>query len=798
MTGTLSRFPRTALLLAGTCLTAVVFLTMPRTRIVDATNGPGRGETAGAWKNRTVGQTFVPFRNGLTAVRVETAPVPFPETPVEFRIRRVSASLDLRILRGPVRQFQTPEGNGLVFSFPPLTGIRNDPLLFTLVAPSASEDQAIPIRFEVAGNLYPSGERLENGKPRPDDLGFTTWIRGGIMESWKSRFLDGNAGQWLAGMLFVLLCGLILIDVLPAWRGISVRSPVRLRIALLTSVAVALLSTVPVHARLGFWAADESDWPELVSHLSAARQTLAAGEFPGWNPYICGGTPGLANPQTYFLSPTLLASLVFGEIVGPKVAFPLVIALGLFGTFLLAETLRLRGLPAFLPGIVFLLGGFATTHLADGQFLWLTLAWVPWVIAGFLRSLTNSRWWILLSAGFLILTFIEGRVYLVAYAALYLTLLALAFSVQQRRTRPLVNLLLIGALTVLGSAWKLFPTLAFLADREVSLPNTNGVPWRGLDEAFFRRDVTPGGTDDFGAVSLPRHEYAAYVGMVPVLLAALSLHRATRARAVPFLIAGGVFTFLATQDASASLLEYVPLLRELRNPSRMLSMVTFTVAMLSGFGLTVVLDLLQRIRSPRGFRFLVPAALTGFVLVNFLSVGWPQFAKLFSFSPRPQAFETAGFFQTNLPERQTANGYPAVAQGKGAKDFCPAVLRAYRPVHHVRAREDGGYRGEAYAEGNATVTLLRLTPNTVRLAVDAKAADTIVVNQQFDRGWSARPFMVKNHDTLLAVAVPPGRHVVSFRYRPPWILAGSLVTAVTLFALGILWYRGSRKRQTVW
>lgn len=794
MTATLARFPRTALLVAGTCLIAVLFLAMPHGRIVTVASGPGHDETTGVWKNRTVGQTFAPLRNGLTAVRLETVLVPSPETLVEFRIRRVSTPQDLRVLRGPVRQFQTPDGGGLLFSFPPLTDIRNETLLLTIAAPSAAENQAIPVRFEIASDHYPSGERFENGRARPGDLGLTFWVRGGLFESWAHRFLNGTAGQWMAGILLAVLSGLILLDAVPFWKGTSISPGARFRIALLSSIVVALLYTFPVYARLGFWAADESDWPELVSHLSAARQTLAAGEFPGWNPYMCGGTPHLANPQTYFLSPTFLASLIFGEVIGPKLAFTFAIAIGLFGAFLLTETVQIRGLSVFLPGMVFLLSGFTTTHLANGQFLWLTLAWVPWIVTGFLRSLTRSRWWALLSAVFLTLTFIEGRVYLVAYVALYLGVLALALSVQRRSGRPLLALLLVGILTVLGSAWKLFPTLAFLADQEISLPNTDGIPWRGLDEAFLRRDVTPGGTDTFGTVSIPRHEYAAYVGIIPVLLAGLSLHRATRARAVPFLVAGGIFIFLATQSATASFFEYVPVLRELRNPSRTLSMVTLSIAVLSGLGLTVVSTFLRRIRFPQGFRFIVPAALTGLVLVNFLSVGWPQFMKLFRFPPQPQAFDSAAFFQTNVPERQVANGYPAVAAGKGAKDFCPAVLRAYRPAHHVRAREDRDYRGEAYAEGNATVRLLRLTPNTVRLLVDAKTGDTVVVNQQFDRGWSATPFAVKSHETLLAIDVPPGSHVVSLHYRPPWILSGTLITLVTLLGLGVLWRYRSRKQ----
>ncbi|TSC64312.1 MAG: hypothetical protein G01um1014106_183 [Parcubacteria group bacterium Gr01-1014_106] len=765
-----------------------VFFITPRLHLVDASNSPGKDTTIPVWSGLTAHQTFRSTRTSLVALRVDTDPTALPDTRIEFRIRRAHGTDDLQFFQGPVHQFQSPDKQALIFTFPPLNTVRNETLLFSLSAPEAAKAYALPVRFEIAGGLYAAGERFENGRVRPGDLGFTAWVRAGRIESWKLRLREGTSGLWVAGAIVLIVIGLLLIDFLPAWRHLPSRTTPWTRIALLASVAIAVLYTLPVYARLGYWGTDEGDWPELVSHLSAARQTLAFGEFPGWNPYMCGGTPGFANPQTYFLSPTLLASMIAGEVVGPKLVVPLVLASGLFGFFLLARALHLRGIAALLPGMVFLLSGFTTTHLANGQFLWLTLAWVPWVMVGYLRSLDGSRWWTLLAAGSLTLIFVEGRVYLVAYVVLALCMLAVFLSLQQRRTRPLQQLVLVGALFIALGAWKLLPTLTFLADRELALSNTDGIPLSGLDEAFLRRDVTPSGTDVFGTVHLPRHEYAAYIGILPLFLAALSMLRNTRRRALPLLGMGGVFLFLATQSASASVLEYMPILRELRNPSRMLSMVVFSIALLSGLGLQT---LLRHVEARRSSWLWYTVALGCFVIIlaDLVLIGWSNFAHLFPRAPQPHTFIDTGFFQTKAPDVQAANGYPAVAAGKGARDFCPAVLRAYRPVHAVRVREDSNYRGEVYAENGASVRLLQQTPNSVRVAVDTDAPDTIVVNQQFDRGWSARPFPVENHGTLLAAPVPVGRHVVVFRYRPPGIMLGSLVSVATVVGLAAVWMR---------
>lgn len=553
------------------------------------------------------------------------------------------------------------------------------------------------------------------------------------------------------------------------------------------SVLLSLLATFPIYTRLGAWAADESDWPETISHLAATRLTIQSGSFPLWNPYICGGSPSLANPQSYYLTFALPLSFLVGDTVAAKLAITLGLALGFLGMLFLGRTLGLSGFPAALTAAVFTLSGFTTAHLANGQLLWLTLNWVPWIVAGYLRSLSSSRWWTLLSAGFLALTFTEGRVYLVAYVALFLTGLALILAIQQRRLRPLGYLLLAGFLTVGLSAWKLFPALAFLRDTEISLPNTDGFPLEALNEVFLRRDVTPNVDDLFsGGRQIARHEYAAYVGAIPLLLVPLSLLRRTRATALPFLLVGVFFLLLAMQRAETSPFEYLPFLRELRNPSRMVSMTVFSIAILSGLGLSNLTAGLARWRS---LVTIVPAAITIIVLADLLVLNVSTFRKVFVFPAATETYAEPHFFQSRLPERQPANGYPTIAAGKGAKDFCPVVLRAYRRSSTVRAREDANYRGEVFARGEARTELTTFSPNQLNLHVKTATDDLVLVNQTYDRGWSAGSFPVENADGLLAVRVPAGVHDLRLKYRPPGLLIGSLITLGTFALLALLWLR---------
>lgn len=82
--------------------------------------------------------------------------------------------------------------------------------------------------------------------------------------------------------------------------------------------------------------------------------------------------------------------------------------------------------------------------------------------------------------------------------------------------------------------------------------------------------------------------------------------------------------------------------------------------------------------------------------------------------------------------------------------------------------------------GHARLTSFRL--NRVVFDVTAKRPAVLVMNQAAFPGWSVRvdgeprPMLVAD-GALRAVAVPTGRHVVEFRYRPPLLATGAAVSA---------------------
>jgi len=128
---------------------------------------------------------------------------------------------------------------------------------------------------------------------------------------------------------------------------------------------------------------------------------------------MCGGGPSLANPQTYWLSLTGALAISIDPVIGSKLAIPLYIIIGGFGIYLLARRLGVSEIAAGIAMPIFLTSGFMATHLSAGQFLWLNLAWVPWIFWAYLKSKGNWRW-LIVSAAFLTIIGLEGRSYLIA------------------------------------------------------------------------------------------------------------------------------------------------------------------------------------------------------------------------------------------------------------------------------------------------------------------------------------------------------------------------------------------------
>jgi hypothetical protein len=176
-----------------------------------------------------------------------------------------------------------------------------------------------------------------------------------------------------------------------------------------------------------------------------------------------------------------------------------------------------------------------------------------------------------------------------------------------------------------------------------------------------------------------------------------------------------------------------------------------------------------------------------------------------SIAPAPE-FEQRERVPKNLQYRRRDNApeaVPAVLAGIGVLQCTMhASLNLWAPKADdgrpfgmgARGRESKQYRGEAYTESGAgTARIVTFTPNRVEVEVKgARVGERLVLNQNFDPGWSADGQPAQSVASAVATVVTSENQRVTFRFRPRGLTAGLCVLALTLAGLATLYWRRAR------
>jgi hypothetical protein len=278
------------------------------------------------------------------------------------------------------------------------------------------------------------------------------------------------------------------------------------------------------------------------------------------------------------------------------------------------------------------------------------------------------------------------------------------------------------------------------------------------------------------------HESGAYLGLFtfPALLSICKPRRAW-----PWVAAGIVIVLLTRGSIGPhSLWEYLhklPIGSSMRLPSRFLIMLTLAVGVLAGIGLDAMLDWQWR-----GAKLLVLGLIAAGLIDNFW-VGVANLNYVFANQQRPESRQPV-FRQYQL-EGAKMDSYSLTLENKG-------ILKCYEytdwPTNAVGA-DQPFYRGEQYMVGPGTVGLVMWSPNRLDYQVDTPARSTVVINQNYDPGWSLAQEQgsVISTGGLLAVSVPPGRQLIVLRYRGKAFDEGAVISLLTLLIGGAILVRTS-------
>ena len=306
------------------------------------------------------------------------------------------------------------------------------------------------------------------------------------------------------------------------------------------------------------------------------------------------------------------------------------------------------------------------------------------------------------------------------------------------------------------------------------------------------------------------HEYGCYLtwlGLAMAVAGAVAVFR----QQWPLLVTGlaaAVITAGAALPANVwALWKQLPMYGSLQVPSRFLVAVVFVAALCAGHGVDWLGHRLER-RGGAWLARVVTWVVAAVIYAELAVLGWNLFSDIFVCPPRPVSTEQHATFAQRFAEDEVRYAamysafYPYVRDNSG-------VLREYEniaiPRGKVRTASDPDYQGEAYlqqADGSARIE--RQSMSRVDVSLDGLgAANRLVLNQNYDRGWRAVRHRVDgqsesvmaepNDEGLVSLAVGPEDRQVEFYYRPPGFACGAVISGLTLLGCLIALRLGTRR-----
>lgn len=591
------------------------------------------------------------------------------------------------------------------------------------------------------------------------------------------------------------------------------------RLALVAIVILAsMLFAVPIVRREVFTFRDHTDYFQPLRYYTA--QHLRSFHLPLWNPYSASGEPWLANPQTGVFYPPawIFVALPFESAYMLYLLFHLTL-LGC-GAYLMFARFAARG--AALLGAAALMVCGPTLSMLDVQNNLAAFAWLPWIIGAAL-DLRDRRAKTLRAAVLLALSFLAGEPFLAAIAALI-------FAVIVRRMRDIA---LAGVTSVGLSAVQLLPFLEMLRDSDRRA---------GFRSADVLRDSMP--VLEWLRVAVPPHlvgeaydprlsqHYVpvVYLGVSICALAMVGFATLVRSRewlqlgawvsllVISMLIAAGP---PAIVDLPVTLFRYparvVPIgalamvafavigwnrIRHARWLDAALliaavaELVTASSSLLHAeplrrdrvpFDRTLGRDakILRLAREPRRVGAERDAWIAGYLnLYDGRFDAWTaapvtskKYAKLYEQAlSRPEVASSMGV------------GYVLASIPLPGDRFMPLARAG-----HVIAYRAIGALPLAYTVMGKEIgapEILTFGPAHAQLRVTVPQNGVVVLTQNDAPGWRVivdgveRPKMLTS-GVFRSVAVPPGRHSILWRYRPPLLLAGAFASIATIIAIAV-------------
>lgn len=375
-----------------------------------------------------------------------------------------------------------------------------------------------------------------------------------------------------------------------------------------------------------FWGPVKNNaMPDIVGQIYPWRYFSVnmwnLGQVPSWNPYSFSGNPHLANYQSaafspfnilFFLLVNKLNILSFIDVWSISVLIQPFLA-GFF-MYLLMKEFKVSSIGSLISSFTFMFCGFIVVWMAYGT-LSMSIAFLPLSILALERSFKkiNTLWLLILILSFP-LSFFSGHFQTSLYFLIFTLMFFIFKMIQTKDTKKTIIILFSMITGMIICLPQVIPSIEFYlysVRSSIFISKGIGIPVYYLVTMFapdfFGNPVTR--NDWVGNYA----EWSSFIGIVPLVLSFFSVIGKKKIVSLFFLISGILFLLLAINSPLIELISFlkIPVLST-SNPTRIIVLFSFSFAILAGFGLDNLKDLLFR----REYKKIIPP----FIIIGLLFI----------------------------------------------------------------------------------------------------------------------------------------------------------------------------------
>lgn len=713
-------------------------------------------------ENTTVSQSIVLAPGTYSGLKLFTSLEQLPEQPIIVAVYDTDGQLvSENYARNTVYAPEYNESLKIEFPFSQFTVDERTRYRIDLTM----GDSALPLLASTGErDIYQQGAYIRNSETTNQDVA--------VVMNIKTPLSFGAQQGVLAGVIFVIGLSLITTVVPSRWQWMA--------------ATLLLIGITPI-ALAGYWFSDDvlgiADWDYYFSLHNAYRETILTHHtFPFWNPWTCGGTAGLGDPEFPVFMPTFWVELMFGVETGIPLAIYLSTAVGAVGFLLLGKRLGMSVLAAVVVSVIAMFGTVNLLEITEGHVNVFAAMWIPWIFwswLGVYRKQTSP----IICGIFLALIFYQGGIYLLMYTGLaFITLILFV----RRRLDALRGTVIAGVWALGFAAIKLIPVLMWLRQfpDDAYASSTFTLPY--ITDILFGRHLH--GTYLIFRQDSGWHEYGAYIGYIAFGLALAGLTYIRKSRIIFVLAISAALSVLVSSlgpqlESTFDLLWFFPR----SNISRFILFAVVSLALLAGFGLDMV-------RSKFKWGNIFALILIGAVAIDLMSLTYqvsqqafvlPELYPAPEAAPAPIAFTPRRFDLAGEGSR-TSRAYAAARKGWGTFAYCSVL----GPDPTVRTVFDENHGAFILNTQNTEAEVTHWSPNEVRVTIDASESFEGSLNTNSVEGWKVNGNEAEIVDGRVGVKLPAGHHELVFTYESPGFRYGIFIFVVTIgVAVQLYWPR---------